>query len=74
MNELQPSGAEVTLKLAALVFMVHSVQLCILSCSIINEKLYGKQSLLGYKTYMQVEERYCLRGKELGAAVLRSRN
>ena len=74
MNELQPSGAEVMLKLAAAVFMVHSVQLCILSCGKIKEELYGKQSFLGYKTHMQIEERYYLKAKKLGAVVLRSNN
>jgi len=74
MNELQPSGADVMFNLAAPVWMAHSVQLGILCCGKIKEELYGKQSLLGYKTHMQLEERYCLRGKRVGSAVLRSNN
>ena len=74
MEELQSSGAIEVLKLAAPVWMAHRVQLGILCCGKIKEELYGKQSLLGYKRHMQLEERYCLRGKKLGSAVLRSNN
>ena len=74
MNDLQPSGADVMFNLAAPVWMAHRVQLGILCCGKIKEELYGKQSLLGYKRHMQLEERYCQRGKRLGSAVLRSNN
>jgi len=61
MNELQPSGAEVMLKLAAPIWMGQGAELCILSCGKIEGEYADVLRAAGYRIYT------CPRQRELAS-------